>query len=115
MLRIKGNNTAYFDVDDTIIKHYSSFEELESKGVFLEYSKLTVVPHKRHIEDLKNMKKKGFTVIVWSQGGEEHACDVVKTLGLEDFVDATMTKPSVYWDDLKANEFMDYRVWREDE
>lgn len=110
---ITNRHPTPFDVDDTLI--------LTSKS--LDYTKEIVnVPDpisgicKFNINDamvrlLKEEHHRGSFVIVWSRGGYEWAEAVVKALGLEDYVDVVMEKPTVYFDDKDIHEWLPYRVF----
>ncbi len=112
---IEGDNTYYYDVDDTLVmwdnKHKTDTNTIDFNcHGFLE----KLVPHKAHIAHLKNAKKLDkATIIVWSQGGWEWAKQVVEKLELEAYVDAVMTKPQYYIDDLSCKDFMRTRVYKE--
>ena len=102
MIQLKGDNMAFFDVDDTLIMwEYPAERESEAIEVCIEgtlfYGK--GVPHKRHIEMIKRHKAWGNGVVVWSRSGSEWANAVVKALGLENHVDLVMSKPYYYYDD----------------
>lgn len=97
----------YCDVDDTLVswKHYPEclpgmigFDD-PTGTLFLD-------PINEHIEALKAHKLRGHTVIVWSAGGAEWAREVVSKLGLDNYVDACMSKPNWFYDDIPAAEFM---------
>jgi phosphoserine phosphatase len=74
-------------------------------------AKRKVLPHRRHIELLKDFASRGHTIIVWSAGGEEWAWYVVKKLKLTGIVRYTMSKPDWYIDDLQPEEFMKGRIY----
>jgi len=115
---INNDHVVCFDVDDTLIMWiWDQYErqQLEESGNLIQvnlhgYSTL-VSPHKEHIELLKRYKGKGKTIIVWSASGNEWAEIVVKTLGLEAYVDFVFTKPEKYIDDLNCNEWMGEHVY----
>ena len=67
-------------------------------------------PNWEIIKHLKETSLNGGTVIVWSAGGWDWALEVVKVLELEHYVDAVLTKPHRYVDDLHCDEFMG--TWR---
>lgn len=100
---------AYFDVDDTLVswEHYGKqlpgmveFEDPHTHGsLFLE-----VITE--HIESMKKHKLRGHTIIVWSAGGADWAEEVVTKLGLRSMVDAVMSKPDWFYDDIPSSEFM---------
>lgn len=48
---------------------------------------------------------------MWSAGGGEWAEAVVKALGLEKYVDLVMNKPSWYYDDKEAKDWMGKRIY----
>ena len=52
------------------------------------------------IRFLKNLKRQGYTIVVWSAASGSWASRVVKQLNLEQFVDITMSKPEFCVDDL---------------
>lgn len=97
--------TIYFDVDDTLIFwDDGTFQGPASDRIeivcphdgFTTHHRV----HKRHVEFLKRQKAKGYAVIVWSAGGTKWAAEVVKTLGLENYVDFCVAKPLKWVDDL---------------
>lgn len=99
-----SEHSIFFDIDDTIIMWSDTFR-LPFDGAVkivcphdgqVSYHR----PHKRHIEFLKKQKAKGMTVVVWSAGGVGWAAEVVRTLGLEEYVDIVVSKPDKYVDDL---------------
>lgn len=54
---------------------------------------------KVHTEFLKSLKARGYYIRVHSGNGAEWAAQVVKALGLEQYVDSVETKPSKIVDD----------------
>lgn len=93
------------DVDDTLI-NWQPIEGVEPLIIENFGFNETLYPIKENIEDLKSLKFRGFYIRVHSQSGWEWAEKVVKSLGLEDYVDSIETKPQVYIDDLDANAWM---------
>ncbi len=113
MKTINNELVTFFDVDETILMdapkdgdvHYFDVAGQPKRGK----------AHKVHIDQLIKHKARGFTVIVWSGNGHQHAHNVVKALGIEDHVDYCMSKPVKYWDDLTdANNILTSRVYLED-
>jgi hypothetical protein len=49
--------------------------------------------------------------MVWSAGGVQWAKTVVNTLGLADYVDLIITKPSKFVDDLPADQVLGQRIY----
>lgn len=106
--------TTYFDVDDTLVV-WGKPATYPGTIIIDNYGHPTpMLPHKAHIEFMKRQKARGFTIIVWSQGGARWAKKVVEALKLEEYVDVILTKPVVYVDDLKAEEFMTQRIYFRD-
>ena len=92
----------FVDVDDTLIlSKYPIHREDEAIDIAIEGSLLQgrFVPHKLHVQAVKNHKMWGNGVVVWSRSGYEWALAVVKALGLTDYVDVVMAKPFYYYDD----------------
>ena len=77
------------DVDDTLIL-FAVEGGVDNHPDAIEMScgplsTVKVVPHKRHIEYLKNLHANGFHIIVWSAAGMEWAAEAVEKLGLNQF------------------------------
>lgn len=107
MIEIKGDKFVYFDVDDTLIDWNK--RDTDAALAFLNPSDNSIwclEPKWDIVKKLKEHKRNGDTVIVWSQGGWDWAEEVIKTLKIESYVDAVMTKPHQYYDDLHSNEWM---------
>lgn len=105
----------YFDVDQTLVlcrlgKHSDAV--IVNEGRFHE----AVVPNGPVIDDLMWLSRRGHTIIVWSKEGADWAEAVVKALGLDAYVALCLEKPTGYYDDLEAPEFMGKRHYavRED-
>lgn len=109
MLVIKNENSIFFDCDDTLVMWDNKYKnEDESNALpFLCYEMTyMLVPHWEQIKFLKECKAEGRSVIVWSAGGWEWSQEVVRVLKLENYVDAIMSKPCNYVDDLHCTEWM---------
>lgn len=102
---IGTDRTIYSDVDDSLVLHGMG-DDPNAIVVEHEGRSWSVVPHPQHIEELIKYKQMGHTVIVWSAGGASWSAAVVKALGLTPFVDACLSKPEKYIDDLHVTEFM---------
>lgn len=100
------------DVDDTLVHG-----RISDAGASLEFhcpytnTMLTQEPNYANIRLLKEKKARGAYIIVWSAGGNRWAREVVKTLGLEEYVDLVLTKPTGYCDDRQCSEWMGDRVY----
>lgn len=115
MIAIQGTDFSYFDVDDTLVSwdmpgygdgdssRAVAFTDPSSGATWL------LTPIEKTIEALKQCKLAGSTIVVWSAGGWDWAQEVVKTLGLEAYVDLVTSKPNRFYDDLPANEILGTR------
>ena len=130
MIVVKNDGCIFFDCDDTLVMWDNKYKLEDDNGnkntisitdPYHEpamYSPLPsvyeLVPHDKHIQYLKDSKiKNKNTIVVWSAGGYLWAEAVVKALGIEEYVDAVMTKPYRYVDDLPAKEFMGIRIYKD--
>lgn len=102
-MEIESNeNILCVDVDDTLVMWFWSKEredevmEFNNHDICLE----RLVPNHANIKLLKEFKRRGWVVIVWSQNGPLWVQEVVKKLGLESWVDRAMIKPKWIIDDL---------------
>jgi hypothetical protein len=130
MIKIHGDVLVYCDVDDTLVMWNASNEELNERGVVITcpeslicvdpdtgeniYSPAwseRVLPHRKHIEQLKKHKLRGHTIVVWSAGGADWAYAAAEALGLKDIVFLAIKKPDYYYDDLLPGEFMGKRYY----
>lgn len=113
---IKNETIVMYDVDDTLVLWHHPNKD--TRGItFVDPHDQThhcLVPHDKHIKLLKDFKARGYTIFVWSGGGFDWAETVVKTLGLEDYVDFCMTKPTKWVDDLSADEVLGSKIYLKD-
>lgn len=72
----------YVDVDDTLIDAYER-------------------PKKHVLAYLKDAKKNGSKLYLWSQGGEEYCERIAQKLGIRDWFHACLDKPDTCIDDLQ--------------
>jgi len=97
---------AYFDVDGTLLKfHGYTAKQKRRHGLVLRNGQVAV-PHKRHIEELKNHHARGHVVVVWSAGGYTWAKEVVDFLGLASYVDLIACKPDWWYDDWNSDKVL---------
>lgn len=109
--------TVFFDVDDTLLMWGEKpYEPGEGKvAVFDPNDKdmphRYLYPHTRHVQFLKKLKGRGYTVTVWSNGGWAWAEQAVIALGLQDYVDKVESKPIKIIDDLPYDETFPKRFY----
>lgn len=112
---IKNENIEFFDVDDTLVMHQAEatipygemtrvWDSVTKKGIIVRINRPMV-------RLLIEAKSRGFYVIVWSKGGYQWAEDVLKSLGLETYVDQVMSKPLHYFDDKNVQEWLTDRIY----
>lgn len=115
MIELNNEYVVAFDIDDTLVLWSDTYSQPgDNKIAFLDpYDGSTnyLTPHKKHIALLKKYKGRGMCVIVWSAAGTQWAKSVINTLGLADYIDVVMTKPSKYVDDLQAQEILGSRIY----
>ena len=133
MIVVPCKNAVFFDIDDTLVMWNATQEELDMRGVDFECPgslvdidkdsnesfapawKERLLPHRKHIEQLKKHKMRGHTIVVWSAGGFDWAAAVIRALKLENFVDLVISKPTWSYDDLQPAEFIPKPQWMKDE
>lgn len=106
MITISGDKFVYFDVDDTLVDW--NRRDTESSLLFQQEDGTywALEPKWDIVRKLKEHKRNGDTVIVWSQGGWHWCNEIVTVMNLTSYVDAVMSKPHQYYDDLNCKEFM---------
>ncbi len=100
---LKTNKLTCFDVDGTLLIH-DPIGVLPLEKTLCWPNKLFIgdckwIEHKRHVQQLIASKARGHTVWVWSAGGVEWAEQVIKLLGLEQYVDYVSDKPHWEYED----------------
>lgn len=118
MIAFDNEYVTAFDVDDTLVMWEGDITKpAPDRLEFLDpYDGATVFlkPHKKHIALMKKFKGRGMCVMVWSAGGVQWAKSVINTLGLADYIDLVITKPSKYVDDLDASQILGTRIYLEE-
>lgn len=110
----KVGKTVYFDCDDTLLEWQSCNKDdqraikMSNENNFTFYKKTIDA----NIEALKEHANAGHIVVVWSKGGVAWAANIVKTLGLEDYVDVVLSKPDWYYDDMDAQYWLPERQFK---
>ena len=112
---LENENLICFDCDDTLVmwgdpSHPDAIEIIDPNDGSANY----LIPHKFHVDLLKKHSGRGYSIIVWSQGGYMWALNVIKALKLEKYVDIIATKPIKYVDDLVCNEWMGQHLYFKD-
>lgn len=95
----KNGYTAYIDVDETLVLWKDDPTNPAYKVLSMPNGNLVIKLHKRHIQLVKNLYTIGWNITVWSQGGSDHAENVIKQIGLADHVHEILNKPMMYLDD----------------
>lgn len=111
---IKSERVVMCDVDDTLVLwDLSAHPDAERVIVTCFGYETILVPHEKNIKLLRKFAKLGYTIVVWSATGWEWANEVVRTLKIEDVVHSVMSKPRYYFDDIRAEEWIGQRIWRD--
>ncbi len=113
MIVVENELIIYIDIDDTLI--FST--DQENIGFYADYygEQKLVRAHKKHVEFIKTLKKRGYYVIVHSGNGWKWAKEIAIKLGLEKYVDEVKSKSIKYIDDLSCEHWMGQRVYITDE
>ena len=117
---IDKHHVVFVDVDGTLVERFSNKfwrsseeqEETRKKIITIACSDFSqeCIPNKTLIDCIRREWQRGLSVIVWSQRGYDWAEAVVKALELNDIVEAVMSKPLRYYDDIDAKDFMGSRI-----
>lgn len=112
---IENEKIICFDVDDTLVmwNHPTSDDAIYVTDPN-DGQECRLVPHRFHVNLLKKHRGRGYSIVVWSQGGYMWAYQVIKALKLERYVDIIMTKPLKYVDDLNCPEWMGQHLYFKD-
>ena len=100
--KIKDGNVFASDVDDTLVmwadpKNFPGKEVTITTNGFPEVAAI----NEYALEHLKKMKRRGYSVVVWSAGGSDWAEAVVQALGIEEYVDVVSPKFTDHLDDVR--------------
>ena len=109
-IKMPDKRVAYIDVDETLVTwDVGGDQSLLLKGPDAQYF---VSPMMLNIALIRELRTVGWQIVVWSQGGADHAERVVKLLEIEDLVDLIVSKPTIYVDDLPFEQQMIKRVYK---
>lgn len=119
MISFDNEFVTAFDIDDTLVMWEGNFNQPAPDRIEIidpyDGAKVFLKPHKKHAAFMKKCKGRGMCVMVWSAGGVQWAKAVINALGLADYVDLVITKPSKYVDDLPASEILGSRIYLKNE
>lgn len=112
---INSEQIICIDVDDTLVMHAKAKKRDNLVHITDPYDgfQRCLVMHVPHIKILKDRKARGATILVWSQSGHAWAEAVICALGLQDYVDYVLSKPTAYIDDKKVQDWMAERIYLE--
>lgn len=113
MTELKSEQLICVDCDDTLIlwKKAKKKDRVICFTDPYDGSQHYVVAHEGHIKILKDRKKRGATIVVWSQSGHAWATAIVRALNLESWVDITASKPIAIIDDKPASDWLSERIY----
>lgn len=112
---IRHDNPIPFDVDGVLVidnfgrwpSDHPDLMDIDINGTIR-----TVMPAVENIAYLKQLKKEGKLIFLWSQSGYLWAEKVMYALHLEDYVEWVMRKPMGYIDDNPAHTWMERQYIR---
>jgi hypothetical protein len=113
MTVIKNEQVIFCDVDDTLVMWQDPSPSATMVTISDPYSlRMYELPiNKGNLKVLKDRKKRGSTIILWSAGGWEWAKAVAVALDLQGHVDYCMSKPIGYIDDKKAEKILGEHIY----
>ena len=109
--KLNNTFTVFCDIDDTLVIWGPPSELKNHPDVFYITSTLfsesvPVLVHWEHVEQLKAHKLRGHQIVIWSYGGSDWGAEVVKALGLTEYVDVVCCKPDTVYDDLQKEDIL---------
>lgn len=113
--KLPDRKTVFCDVDETLILWKDDPTDLQNSVIQVANGNLVVKFHKRHIQLVKQFFAIGWNVVVWSQGGSDHAECVIKACKLEDYIHLITPKPDVVLDDKPLKKQGIRRTFKEDD
>lgn len=109
----------FFDIDNTLVTHIKEQDLTETDITVTDPYDQEIVhlrPHAAHIKLLKRSKMRGCAVVVWSMGGPRWIKLICDRLGIAEYTDVGINKPSAYVDDKKdTSEWMGSHVFIKNE
>lgn len=112
MKTIKNERPVFTDIDGTLIVHGPKPGIPTVQVYDPEAQKyVTMGVNRSMVKLVREEKARGAFIVAWSRGGYQWAKNVINALCLENHVDLVMTKPAVYLDDLPVEEWMETRIF----
>ena len=113
-IKVDDKPFIYFDIDNTLIKHYSDDITEETDSIQVEYNRViwNMYPMYANILLISELRACGYQIACWSQSGSDHTERVIKALKLEDLVDLIVPKPRFYVDDKPFEDQGIQRIWK---
>lgn len=105
-MKITLENPVYCDVDKTLCFSHEGDIKVDYYG-----EDRYIRPHVEHISFLKSLKARGCHIKVQSHNGALWAANVVRALGLEDYVDEVITKPFKIIDDEDPKSWLPHTIY----
>ena len=98
--KLSDKRTVFCDCDDTLIMWNADIDDPLAKVIEVMNGNLVIYFHRKHIQTIKDLHAIGWNIVVWSQGGSDHAEKVIQACQLENYVHAVLPKPENIIDDL---------------
>ncbi len=96
----------YCDVDKTLCFSHEGNIKVDYYG-----EERLIRPHVEHISFLKSLHSRGYHIKVHSHNGVEWAANVIRALGLEDYVHEVLNKPFKIIDDQDPKSWLPHTVY----
>lgn len=116
-MKPKDRKYLYSDIDETLLIWPVNPMIPQPGHIGIEFHGTTyyLKPHEHNINTLKSYKDLGYTVVLWSLGGEAWAKLACKALGLKKHVKYCLAKPNLIIDDLEPIEWMPENLYQKED
>ena len=113
--KLPDRKTAFVDVDETLVLWKDDPTDPRNTVIQVANGNLVIKFHKRHIQLVKQLHDIGWNIVIWSQGGSDHAEHVVKACNLEEHIHLITPKPEMFLDDKPIEAQGIRRSYKEDD
>src|ERR1044072_227277 len=109
-IAVTNGPVGYGALDKTLV---AGDEDPEGMDLYMNGVSRRVRVYEKVIDHIKAHKSRGHKVIFWSNGGADWAQMIAKTLNISNYIDAYLSKPTWFIDDLPAAKFMPENIRRD--
>lgn len=117
MIVTRNELVTYVDIDGTLCNKLPTQMDMSNVVYKADYYGTVhpIQPLWKNIDFVKTLKSRGWHIVINSHNGFQWAENVVRALGLEDYVDEVKTKSFKYIDDVPCEKWMGTRINLEEE